>query len=206
MIEYGDLVLAVDCETTGRGTGRPPGGLPPRLVQLGVAYFRGGVEVASFCHLAYPMPGDEWEIEPGAQDVHGITVEQCISEGYSPSYLLGKLEAAIGNSDVVVAHSWEFDEWVLGGEFSRLNWAWPWLNKVRVCTMKASTDVCRIPSRRGYKWPRLKEMHDMLCGSADYREHDALDDARAAARGYFALSDYARMAGTILPCHEGEQS
>jgi len=46
------------------------------------------------------------------------------------------------------------------------------------CPMKLSTDIVKIPSRRGYKWPKVQEAFDFFFGKTDYIEkHRGADDA-----------------------------
>jgi len=48
------------------------------------------------------------------------------------------------------------------------------------CPMKLSTDICKIPSKRGsgYKWPKVQEAYDFFFGKTDYIEkHRGADDA-----------------------------
>ena len=44
--------------------------------------------------------------------------------------------------------------------------------------MKIATDVCKIPSMSGYKWPNVQEAYDFFFGKTDYTElHRGADDA-----------------------------
>lgn len=50
--------------------------------------------------------------------------------------------------------------------------------KKLACPMKLSTDICKIPSSRGYKWPKVQEAWDFFFGKTDYIElHRGADDA-----------------------------
>lgn len=49
------------------------------------------------------------------------------------------------------------------------------------CTKEKTTNICKIPSQygRGYKWPKLQELHDFLHPTIPYvQTHLALDDVR----------------------------
>ena len=61
--------------------------------------------------------------------------------------------------------------------------------KERVCTMLSSIDFCKIPSsnNRGYKWPRLSELHIKLFEKDFEDAHDALVDTSACVRCFFEL-------------------
>ena len=44
--------------------------------------------------------------------------------------------------------------------------------------MKLSTDICKIPSSRGYKWPKVQEAWEHFFGDTGYIEtHRGADDA-----------------------------
>ena len=46
------------------------------------------------------------------------------------------------------------------------------------CPMKLSTDICKLPSPRGYKWPKVEEAHKHFFGDVGYIEkHRGADDA-----------------------------
>lgn len=46
------------------------------------------------------------------------------------------------------------------------------------CPMKLSTDICKIQSARGYKWPKVEEAHKFFFGNVGYVEaHRGADDA-----------------------------
>jgi len=46
------------------------------------------------------------------------------------------------------------------------------------CPMKLSTDICRLPGPRGFKWPKVEEAHKHFFGDVGYVEkHRGADDA-----------------------------
>lgn len=56
------------------------------------------------------------------------------------------------------------------------------------CPMKLSTDICKIPSSRGYKWPKVQEAYDFFFGKTDYIEqHRGADDAYHEAEIVYEL-------------------
>jgi DNA polymerase III epsilon subunit-like protein len=71
-------------------------------------------------------------------------------------------------------------------------------NKKLACPMKLSTDICKLPSPRGFgfKWPKVEEAHLFFFGDIGYIEqHRGADDAFYEAdivmelykRGIFSL-------------------
>ena len=63
----------------------------------------------------------------------------------------------------------------------------PLFQKKRVCTMKSSTDFCRIPGSYGLKWPTLTELHLALFNTVFDETHNALKDVEACAKCFFQL-------------------
>jgi DNA polymerase III epsilon subunit-like protein len=53
--------------------------------------------------------------------------------------------------------------------------------------MEASTALCQLPGRYGYKWPKLDELHRHLFGRGMGAAHNALVDVEACARCFFEL-------------------
>jgi DNA polymerase-3 subunit epsilon len=50
--------------------------------------------------------------------------------------------------------------------------------KKLACPMKLSTNICKIPSMRGYKWPKVEEAYEYFFGKTSYIEaHRGADDA-----------------------------
>lgn len=46
------------------------------------------------------------------------------------------------------------------------------------CPMRLSTGICKIPSPRGFKWPKVEEAHKHFFGDSGYVEqHRGADDA-----------------------------
>lgn len=56
------------------------------------------------------------------------------------------------------------------------------------CPMKLATNVCKIPGKRGYKWPKVQEAWDFFYGETDYIEkHRGADDAKHEAAIVYEL-------------------
>ena len=121
---------------------------------------------------------------------NGHSTERCEREGIPLTAALTLLVDGINNADLMVAHNLAFDLPVLQAEMIRTG-----INAARkpakFCTMVATTDVCKIPNRRGndFKWPKLEELHRFLFAYEFDGAHDALADVKALAKCFFALSD-----------------
>jgi DNA polymerase III epsilon subunit-like protein len=100
-----------------------------------------------------------WVIPPDSTKIHGITHDFAMNNG-TP---LCEAMAEFTNQkyDYLVAHNVDFD-------FNVLMNAYRWdlgimVNDTqyrRKCTMKLSTDLCRLPGQWGTRWPKLSELYE----------------------------------------------
>lgn len=137
-------------------------------------------------------------IEPGAEAVHGISNEKCITEGIAMADALTHFNRAGAEADVFVAHNIMFDKRLLMVEARRLNTTHPFGEKGNwkpdFCTMKETTDMCKIAvksERTGetyYKYPKLAELHKHLFGYVPEGLHDSMADIMVCLRCYFMLA------------------
>jgi DNA polymerase-3 subunit alpha len=90
---------------------------------------------------------------------------------------------------VFVGHNIEFDINVMQSELSRLNYAEKFFPSNRICTMRSSTNYCKLPSNKPgyYKWPNLGELYMKLFGKSFDNAHHAHDDVKATAECFFRL-------------------
>ncbi|HQR44830.1 MAG TPA: 3'-5' exonuclease [Thermoanaerobaculia bacterium] len=133
-----------------------------------------------------------FEIPLDATKVHGITTEDARTHGEPLGTALQRFALALAHADLLVAHNISFDLPVLQAEFHRLHGdagSSVLLRTPEFCTMRSSTDLCRIPSRYGpgFKWPSLDELHRFLFGEGFDAAHDAGADVAACARCFFEL-------------------
>jgi len=119
--------------------------------------------------------------------IHGITTERALREGYDLKTVLIEFASVIDRSEILVAHNIDFDEKITGAEFIRAQVEHRLFEKKRICTMKQSTDYCRIPGKYGYKWPTLSELHIRLFENDFEEAHDASVDVSACVRCFFEL-------------------
>jgi len=159
----------------------------PRLVQIAwIACKRDGAVTATKEYIIKP---DGFVIPKDAARTHGITTERALAEGVDLLPALDEFTAAVNSALVLVAHNMSFDEKILGAEFVRADKSDPMISKVHCCTMKRSTDYCRLPGPYGYKWPSLGELHQKLFGQAFDNAHGALPDCSACMRCFFRLKE-----------------
>ena len=187
-------VLVVDTETTGL---RAADGGPGRLVQLAwVCLGEDGEEVEVRSLLVRP---EGFAVPPEAEAVHGITTARAQTEGVALGDALGRLADAAAMVKEVVAHNADFDRAVLAAEVERAGVPNPLNTKTWTCTMRVGTPVCRIPRPGGWKPPTLRELHEHLFGGGFDGAHDALADARAAARCFVRLREAGATASAAEP-------
>ncbi len=75
----------------------------------------------------------------------------------------------------------------MGAEFLRKGVQTSFERKRKLCTMKVSTDYCRIPGPYGYKWPKLSELHIKLFGRDFDEAHDASVDINATEKCFWEM-------------------
>lgn len=158
----------------------------PRLVQLAwsVYDFKGN-HWESFDYIIKP---DGFEIPKEASDIHRISQEKAMAEGKPLVKVLNHFADELEKVTYLVAHNIDFDEKILGSEFLRNKMINSLGGANRICTMKRSADICRIPSGRGsYKWPNLNELHTFLFKKGFSDAHDAMVDVKACADCFFEL-------------------
>lgn len=182
-------ILFYDTETTGKFERDYPLTHPsqPHIVQFaGLLTDEDGNEIMDFKTLVRPT--DDWNMHPKALETHGITIEQCQKFGIPIATVLHVIY--VTPADLAVAHNNEFDESVVRVECKRNNRDQV-LSHIpeRFDTMKASTDLCKIPNEHypGFKWPKLEEAYEILLGKKIENAHDAMADVRACKDIFFYI-------------------
>lgn len=162
----------------------------PRIIQLAwVLYSESGEVLEGRKDLIKPdgwvVPNERFWVD------NGFSQEQNMSEGIPIQEAIGLLIQQINTrAHTIIAHNLSFDYNVLGAEMIRGNMrAQKRLQKV--CTMLSSVDYCKLPGNfgRGYKWPKLIELHLKLFGEGFEGAHDALADVKACGRCFFKMRD-----------------
>jgi DNA polymerase-3 subunit epsilon len=96
-------------------------------------------------------------------------------------------------SDLIVAHNISFDSFLLRSECLKFGCSKE--EKEKFCTMRASTDIVRIPptSRmlaagfNKFKSPNLQEAYQFFFGEKFDGAHDAFSDVKACMRIFFEI-------------------
>ena len=184
--------LFFDTETTGF----PLKNLPledsgqPHLVQIAAIN-----KIESFCEIIYPeglICGEEtsWIIPDAAARIHRITQARAVNEGKDIHQVISQFNNLLNSSKTLLAHNIDFDLKILEIAYSRIQMDLD-LPKNLFCTMKETTNICKIPNVKSwggaYKWPNLAELHSFLFQKGFEGAHDALVDVEATARCFIEL-------------------
>ena len=190
-------ILVYDTETTGMWDSKAPpiADHQPHIVQLAFALFSDGIPVRSEAYLIK----SDFKSDPGAEAVHGKTMEARNEFGVSYLRAMKSFISAVQCAQLCVAHNEAFDSKVIN---RALMYVEPFVEEkehptftfgsvTSFCTMNASTSLCALPgSRGGYKWPKLIEAYRLLVDPKGFDgAHDALADVMACAKLYFKLKE-----------------
>jgi len=157
----------------------------PRMVQLAWLQYDDEEKLVSEAnHIIKP---DGYTIPNDATSIHGITTENALQNGSELSSVLLEFSTIVDRSKMLIAHNMDFDEKIVGAEYIRAGLKSSIFETQRLCTMKTTTDLCRIPGNYGNKWPTLLELHQFLFGSDFKDAHDALVDVKICAKCFFEL-------------------
>jgi DNA polymerase-3 subunit epsilon len=185
------IALIFDTETSDRVDFKKPAQDPcqPYLVQLGMML----VDTSDWkCLMKIALLiNDVPSIEPGAQNVHGISVQDCQKYGVSRDIAMQLFANACLNADILVAHNLAFDRGVMETALFRNGSGEQHMDSMsqlqHICTMNSSTEILKIPSKwksGKSKWPSLQESYshfrvDDGTSSIIDGSHDALVDTEA---------------------------
>ena len=123
----------------------------------------------------------------GASQVNGIYDRDVADKAYMGEHI-DTIMKVLNSADIVVGHNISYDEGVLGYELDRLGRSGDYTPIQSICTMRTSTDYCKLPGR-GFAWksPKLSELHRFLFDEYFDGAHNALVDVEATGRSFFEL-------------------
>lgn len=187
-MKRGIVKLFFDTETTGKhkSFNAPISNVDnfARLVQLGyIVMGDNGV----LLEQEFIVKPDGFEIPVEASNIHGITTQIAIEKGVSVKSAIDDFVFWVENCDVIVGHNISYDLGTIGAEYWRIYQKNPFEGKKVVCTMKQSTDYCKLPGGKPYKYPKLSELYFKLFECDMGASHTALQDIQNTAKCYFEL-------------------
>lgn len=157
----------------------------PRLVQLAwIVTDNEGSVLRSRNAIIRP---DGFTIPWEVSRVHGITTAIALEKGVDLQGVLEEFAKEIDEAQALVGHNISFDECIIGAEFERLRMMTSLFLKPKYCTMKSATDYCRLPGKKGYKSPKLSELHQILFGNVFEDAHNAMADVEATEKCFWKL-------------------
>ncbi len=129
-------------------------------------------------------------IDPGAAAVHGITQDVINAKGVDLVSAQRYMEEMALPASTIVGHNVAFDRMVMQATYNNPLYGTgterpKYLSKDNVpyiCTMHATTKLCKLPGPRGFKWPKLTEAYRHFFGEDFSGAHDAMADIRATLR------------------------
>ena len=192
VIKQPQMDIFFDTETTGlpKSWNASPSEVDnwPRIIQLAfIVYNRDRRSFLTYNQLIKP---DGWEVPKEDFWVkNGFTQEKCEKKGVPIAQALSVFLKAYETCEVAVAHNMNFDFNVLAAEMIRAGVRSEKRLK-KECTMIQGTDLMKIPSPKGkgFKYPKLEELHNFLFQKGFEGAHDALNDVTATSKCYFEMN------------------
>ena len=157
----------------------------PRLVQLGwILMTENGKKVLDKNYIVKP---NGFTIPADATKIHNITTKMALEQGRELSFVIDEFLKDFNKAKYVVGHNIDFDKKIVGAELIRLSKPDIMNSKKAFCTMKSSTDFCKIPGCYGYKYPKLQELYHKLFGRDFEEAHNAASDIEATQQCFWEL-------------------
>lgn len=193
------MILAYDTETCGLPDFKARSNDPkqPHIVQLAlVTYSDDGTEANSMSLIVRP---DGWVVPPEMTAIHGISHERAMDEGVPEATAVTAFimtQAVVG---LRVAHNASFDDRILRIAMTRAGIERDFIEAIEArqsyCTCTQAKPILKLPPTdrqlaagfTGFKSPKLEECVRHFFQEELPGAHDALIDARACGRVFFAL-------------------
>lgn len=162
----------------------------PRLVQIAWLITRKNGDIYKELQSRIISP-EGFRIPQSSINIHGITQEKAVEDGENLCDVLYDFVNDVDDNDVIlVGHNIYFDIHVVTAELIRNDMIdeKETLEKInKICTMKKSTDFCKISGLYGYKYPKLQQLYYKLFGENFDNAHDAGSDIEATRKCFFEL-------------------
>lgn len=177
----------------------------PRLASLTMIFVDADLNVERE-YSVYVRP-DGWEMTEGATKVNGLTNEFLNEHGVPVVEALNEYSSAIDNGRITVAHNVSHDSKQLRAELRRAGMDDRFERAPNICTMRALTDICKIPprgNRGGYKWPSLSEAC-VFFHMEEFGDHTAKADAYACLALLRKLKEMDQMPEAAIHYANGQE-
>lgn len=150
----------------------------PHIVQLSYVIFQFVDEKIKILDTRdFILKPENYKIPKESVEVHGITNEEAIEEGYNRGDVLRYFAEQLSQIDYLLGHNVDFDINVIRSEFERekIDVVPQFAHLNTICTMKEGSKL--YP--QGSKWPKLKELYYELTNERLSGAHNALNDVNA---------------------------
>lgn len=128
-----------------------------------------------------------FDISPAIEKKNSIDREKALSEGDRLMDVLNEFSKSVDEAEFVFAHNLNFNEGVVSAEFTRKGVKNTLVSAEKYCLMEEGTYYCKIPGKRGYKWPSLNELHGTLFNQGYSPGNNARADVIAASRCFIKM-------------------
>ncbi len=191
-----DIFFIFDLETNGLPYSSNRGykfvGNWPKIVQIswGLYNYKG----ENLVFRDYILKPINFVISKESTKIHGISNNFAKKNGQNLSNIVKILKQDLEQSTFLVSHNLNFDKNTLLAEFKRMNrydLIHLFENKKQICTLKETTNFCRLPgspnSQSLYKWPKLSELYKKLFNRTMQNAHNAQYDVKNLSKCFFEL-------------------
>ena len=157
----------------------------PRLVHL--SWITLGADMKPLSDHDFLIKPEGFVVPQDALEKHHIEEIDLTEKGHNIKEVLTLFSDALKANKYVFAHNLNYNESIVGSEFYRHSMASPLIAAEKYCLMHEGTYYCKIPGKKGYKWPSLQEMHSKVFNKGYTPSNHARADVIAATRCFIAL-------------------
>ncbi len=194
------MELFCDVETSGFISNKIPANHPDQAWIVQIAAILSTREKV-YNEFSFMLLSMNRKIHPAAEAVHHISVEDA-DNGVSETTVASLFLKMLDYHPTVVCHNYPFDSKFIMQLLDRNGYNGSWIKEAPAfCTMRASTDICKLPFKSNknwgvqkYKWPKLEELYFHLFQKYIVGAHDALADTKATRECYYELLSREQMA------------
>jgi len=151
----------------------------------------------------YYIGDSDFEIEPSATKVHGITRAFLDQNGKSRKEVMTALfEDITKYKPLIIGHFIQFDTHMVSADFHRANVENLLTKENSFCTMVASKHLVQNPA---VTFLRLGQLYEMLFHKEMDEQHNAIEDAKATAACFFELRNRGEITENTIALQQKEE-
>jgi DNA polymerase-3 subunit epsilon len=187
------MYAVIDTETSGLFNFALPADAEgqPRLAHLAMIFVDANLQEESIVDLL--VKPDGWTMPPEVAAINHLPNELLLEKGLPIAHVLQAYTDAVDCGRIIVAHNAQYDTKIMRGELRRAGMDDRFERTPNICTMRALTNICKIPKANGksYKFPKLSEAMAAF-GIKQDGAHTAGGDARSALELFRVLKESGR--------------